>query len=248
MMQARAASSMKVGELARRTGVSVRTLHFYDEIGLLSPAERTASGHRLYGPREIERLQQIASLRALGLSLDEVRDFLTGGDSSLLNTIEMHADRLRAQITLQRDLLARLDAISRYLQTNEHASTDDLLDAMEMMHMVESHFTPEQLEWLQKRREEVGEERIREVEAEWPRLMAEVRNEMENGTDPAHPRVQALMTRWRGLVAEFTGGNPEIAQSLNRMYEEEPEVRTRAGGDDALFEYVGKAMAASNAP
>lgn len=51
--------ALKVGELARRTGLSVRTLHHYDEIGLLSPARRTATGHRLYGRDEIRRLQQI---------------------------------------------------------------------------------------------------------------------------------------------------------------------------------------------
>jgi DNA-binding transcriptional MerR regulator len=219
----------------------VRTLHFYDQIGLLSPAERTSSGHRLYGPRDIERLQQIVALRSLGFSLDEFRDILAGEDVALLHTIDMQAGRLRAQIALQQDLVTRLDAISRYLHTTGQASTDDLLDALEMMNMVENHFTPEHQEWLQQRRDEIGEERIREVEAEWPRLMAEVRAEMDNGTDPSDPRVQALMTRWRGLVDEFTGGSPGIAQSLNRMYEQ-PEVRTRAGGDDALFAYVGKAM------
>ena len=48
---------MKVGELTKRTGLTVRTLHHYDEIGLLAPAERTSSGHRLYGETELRRLQ-----------------------------------------------------------------------------------------------------------------------------------------------------------------------------------------------
>lgn len=58
-----APEAMKVGELARRTGLSVRTLHHYDDIGLLTPAGRTPSGHRIYGMAEVRRLQQIASLR-----------------------------------------------------------------------------------------------------------------------------------------------------------------------------------------
>ncbi len=66
-------SGIKVGELARRTGVSVRTLHYYDEIRLLSPSGHTASGHRLYTTREPRRLQQIVSLRQLGFSLEEIR-------------------------------------------------------------------------------------------------------------------------------------------------------------------------------
>ena len=60
-------TAIKVGEVAKRTGLSVRTLHHYDEIGLLSPSRRTASGHRLYGAGELARLQQIKSLRQLGL-------------------------------------------------------------------------------------------------------------------------------------------------------------------------------------
>jgi DNA-binding transcriptional MerR regulator len=62
-------TTWKVGELAERTGVSVRTLHHYDEIGLLSPPWRTEVGHRLYSVRDILRLQQIRSLRALGFGL-----------------------------------------------------------------------------------------------------------------------------------------------------------------------------------
>src|SRR5690606_36065413 len=98
-------------------------------------------------------------------------------------------------------------------------------------------------------REALGEERIREGEAEgagWPRLMEEVRAEMEKGTDPSDPRVQALAQRWRALIEEFTGGDPGIAASLNRMYEQEDTIH----GMDvapmrAMGEYIGRALAAA---
>ena len=67
---------MKVGELARLTGISVRTLHYYGEIGLLLPPLRSESGHRLYGAKQIARLQQIRSLRQLGFTMKEVRAVL----------------------------------------------------------------------------------------------------------------------------------------------------------------------------
>lgn len=110
--------------------------------------------------------------------------------------------------------------------------------------MVEKYYSEEQLEWLRKRREEVGEERIVEVEAEWPKLMAEVRAKMEAGVDPADPEVQALMVRWRGLVAEFTGGNPGIAKSLESFYDNEDTMPTGEAIDRELFAYVGRAMQA----
>jgi MerR family transcriptional regulator, thiopeptide resistance regulator len=71
-----------------------------------------------------------------------------------------------------------------------------------------------QLEYLEERRREVGEERIRAAEAEWAELMERVRAEMEAGTDPSNERVQVLAARWMKLVGEFTGGDPEIERSL----------------------------------
>src|SRR3712207_4660253 len=77
------AETWKVGELARQTGLSVRTLHYYDEIGLLSPSQRTDSGHRLYTAGDVVRLQQINSLRSLGFTRREVRGCLYRPDFPL---------------------------------------------------------------------------------------------------------------------------------------------------------------------
>jgi hypothetical protein len=115
---------------------------------------------------------------------------------------------------------------------------------MEMMAMLNKYYSEEQLDWLRKRREEVGEERIREVEAEWPALMADVRAEMESGTDPADPKLQPLLDRWSGLVSEFTGGNSGVAQSLTNLFENEDSLPDGQQIDRELFAYVGKAMAA----
>ena len=60
---------LKVGELARRTGLTVRTLHHWDELGLLQPGDRTDSGHRLYGEEQVVRLQHIVTLRTLGFAV-----------------------------------------------------------------------------------------------------------------------------------------------------------------------------------
>ena len=242
---------LKVGELARRTGVSVRTLHHYDEIGLLRSSHRTPTGHRLYGAEDVARLQQVRSLRQLGLSLDEVRACLDRPDYSPRRVIDLHLARLREGIALQQQLYERLDGLARWLDVTGGAggarstSIDELARIVEMMTMVESYYTPEHLEWLKQRRETVGEERIREVEAEWPRLIAEVRAEMERGTDPADARVQALARRWTGLVAEFTGGNPEIARAARKIYEDQAPVAQQMGIDRELMAYVEKANQAA---
>src|SRR5262249_42605836 len=99
---------------------------------------------------------------------------------------------------------------------------------------------------LKARGEQVGAERIRQVEAEWPKLQAEVRAEMEKGTDPTSEPVQALARRWVALVNEFTGGDPGIEQPLKNMYQQEQSIH---GMDVAamrpMMEYINKAIAAA---
>jgi MerR family transcriptional regulator, thiopeptide resistance regulator len=113
------------------------------------------------------------------------------------------------------------------------------------MTMHEQYYTPEQLEQLAARREALGEEGMRKAQDDWAQLIAEVEAERENGTDPADPRVQALMERWQALIQAFTGGDPGITASLKRMYEQEgAEQASRGATSPGLQEYVGKAMAA----
>ena len=245
--QQKQAKHWKVGELAERTGLSVRTLHHYDEIGLLIPSHRTPSGHRLYAEADVARLQQIVSLRSLGLPLDEVRDCLDRRGLKPLEVIRLHAARLREQMETQARLVERLEAVATGLQSAEGVSADDIIRTIREIQMFEKYYTPEQLAELKERAERIGPQRMKEVEAEWPALMAEVRAEMEKGTDPAAPRMQELARRWRGLIEEFTGGNPGIEQSLRNLYQGEPQMRERAGFDPALSAYVQRALDAARA-
>ena len=248
----------KVGELAGRTGLSVRALHHYEEIGLLAPSGRTGSGHRLYSGGDVLRLQQIASLRSLGFSLGEIRECLDSQGFSPGRVIGLHIARLKERIELERRLCERLEAVAAHLEHPEGPAGGDLenvsaerfvetvMEVTEMSERIEKYYTPEQREQLERRREEIGEQRIREVQAEWPELMQKVGAEMEAGTDPADERVQELARRWMGLVREYTGGDAGIHKSLSNMWEEEESLM---GIDTAhmreMIAYISRANAAS---
>jgi len=235
----------KVGELARQTKLTVRALHHYDAIGLLRPSHRTAADHRLYSESDVARLQQIQSLRHLGFSLEEIREALDRRGLTRRQVLELHLERLREQIELQQRLYQRLSRIAEGLSAAEDISVAELTQAIEEMKMQEKYFTPEQLAELQQRGREIGSERIHEVEAEWPRLIAEVRGEMDRGTDPGDPKVQEFARRWMGLVREFSGGSPGIEKSVATMYREEPGAMQRNGLDPGVFEYVNRAIQAA---
>jgi len=184
--------ALKVGELARRTGLTIRTLHHYDEIGLLKPSLHSEAGHRLYSADDVARLQPVISLRQLGFSLEEVRDCLHRQDFSPLEVIDLHLATLRERIELQHKLCERLEAVAAHLRAEGEVSVDEFLQTIEVTTMMDKHYTPEQQEYLKERAKQIGPERIRQGSEDWAELIALVRAEMEKGTDPAAPEVQDL--------------------------------------------------------
>jgi DNA-binding transcriptional MerR regulator len=244
--------ALKVGELARRTGLTVRTLHHYDAIGLLKPSLHTEAGHRLYTAGDVARLQQVLSLRQLGFSLDEVRDCLNRPDFAPLEVIRLHVARLREQIEMQRGLCERLEALAACFRAAGEASADEFLRTIEVMTMMEKYFTTEQLDRIRQRREELGEEYLRQKQAEWAELIALIRAEMERGTDPADAKVQALAQRWLSLVNWTTGGDPAMKQALKRHWEEQGDALAAQHGSQydsrPVWGYIEKAVAVLKGP
>jgi DNA-binding transcriptional MerR regulator len=240
----------KVGELARRTGLTVRALHHYDRIGLLSPSGRTDSihgaGHRLYTAADVARLQQILSLKMLGFGLERVREYLSRGDYDPRQVVRLHLERVRGQADELRRLAQRLAALADALDKAEVVSADEFLDTIEVMTMIEKYYTPEQLAQIEARNSALGEKRIKELNAEWPKLFAAVRAEMDFGTDPANSKVQALARKWYGLLDEFTGGDPGLFNSTRNMYANEDQIREMdVKAMRPMFEYIRKAAAAA---
>jgi DNA-binding transcriptional MerR regulator len=234
------ASMWSVGQLARATGVSVRTLHHYDEVGLLTPTERTAAGHRRYGDEDLRRLYRIVALRGLGLGLTEIARVLAdGGD--LRAAVDEHVARVDAQAAALGRLRSRLVGIRAALDRGG-ATSEQIIDVIEEMRMAEQYYTPEQLEQLRERATTLGDEAIASAEREWPQLMAAVEAERAKGTDPADPRVQELARRWRELVEQFTGGDAGIAASLKSYYDDHPNAH---GMSPELSEYVRRAWEAA---
>jgi len=141
-------------------------------------------------------------------------------------------------------LVALLETLAVGFSGGKMASLDDFIRAIEGISMVERSFTPEELREIKERGARLGAEHIRAVEAEWPELIANVRAEMLAGTDPSSERMRPLATRWRELVREFTGGNPEIERKLRASYVDEPARMDRTGLDPEIFAYVRKAIRA----
>lgn len=123
----------KVGDLAKLTGLTVRTLRFYDQIGLLSPTNVTESGHRLYDDDDLSRLYRIVSLKELGLSLEEVKAALTGRGIDPLEVVSLQIERVQEQIRRQQKLLDQLRHVSKLMKGKEQVTVDDFTTLLQAM-------------------------------------------------------------------------------------------------------------------
>jgi DNA-binding transcriptional MerR regulator len=237
------AAPLQVGDLARAAGVTVRTLHHYDAIGLLVPRDRSSSGRRRYSAADVRRLYRIVALRRLGLPLPEIGALLDG-EPDLEAAIRRHLAQVELDLELGRRLRAALTRMLDRLVAGGEPTVDEVIHAIEVMSMSEQYYTPEQLEQLEARRRKLGEAGMASAQEAWAQLIAEVRAQRERGTDPGDPRMLELAARWRALVEQFTGGDEGIRRSLATMYREEgPRAESRGMVDPELMSYVGQSLA-----
>ena len=230
------ANLIKIGELAEKTGISIRTLHYYDEIGLLSPSQRTEVGHRLYSDRDIAQLQQILSLRQLGFSLEEIRGCLDNPDFALPKVIDLHRSRLREQMTLSQILMERLNTIAMELQVSQSAAVENLMHAMETMTMTEQYFTPEQ--------QTVLAARFQSTQADWQAMLGLAKDAMNEETQLTSIKAHALARYWQQIMKAMIGGDTGLYESLTKLYQQEGAEAASGGMLDApTFDYILSAIA-----
>jgi DNA-binding transcriptional MerR regulator len=242
----RAMPELTVGALAKRTGLTIRTLHHYDDIGLLTPTGRTEAGYRLYSDTDVRRLERIVLLRELGMPLDAIAAALHSDGHELLQLLERRAAAIESEIDVMRNAQSRLAASIVQLRNHQSRTTEDALALIEAVAAFARHFTDEQRRALKERAETLGPDRTRQAHAQWTRLIGDVRREMDAGTAPSDVRVVALAREWQSLVDEFTNGRSDIAHSAGRMMRAEPTARGRMremGLTAQVMDYVAQAMA-----
>jgi len=134
-----------VGEVAARTRLTVRTLHYYDDIGLVSPARRGNAGHRLYNAADIERLRRIQALQGLGLSLREIREDLDRPEyASPHHVLALSRARVRVEehIALEEALCEQLETLAARLGASEDIPVEDVIQAIRLTNQLEPYRTP----------------------------------------------------------------------------------------------------------
>lgn len=226
----------KVGELAKRAGITVRTLHHYEAIGLLLPSARTAAGYRLYNRQDITRLHHIQALSRMGMSLSEVRDCLESQALSLNEIITSQISMLDSQLTEIETLRQRLVTLRDTLSSGAEPDLEEWLTTLELMTMYDRYFSKEELQRLpfaqpDNRRDE-----------EWKQLVTQVTKLHQQGVSPEDNQVQKLAVRWMEMLERDTAGEPDFLVRLNAMHEAEPDMTRKTGITPDISDYIVRAF------
>lgn len=219
-----------VSQLAKMAGVSVRTLHHYDQIGLLEPPARTEAGYRLYGEPELLRLQQILFFKELDMPLDEVRQILDDPGFDQVTALEQHRRLLRQRMERLARLLKTIDRTIDRLVEDDMTLTDEELYA---------GFTKEQIERYNREAREMydpalveeSHRRVRSMSrAQW-QAVGEEGEAVTTGLaaladrEPGDAEVQVLIGRHHAWIENFYPCSAEMYRGLGQGYVDYPEFR-----------------------
>jgi DNA-binding transcriptional MerR regulator len=233
-----------IGELAKLSGLTVRALHHYEQLGLLAPSGRTDAGYRLYTEADVPVLHRILAYQQMGLPLKQIGPLL-GADAPPLDAlIARQIVQMEAQLERQQRLLAMTRRVAARAREGGPARADELLALMSMMRTYERHFTPEELQRLVDLQARLGPDGIARLKAELAELLPAIRAAMERRADPRGDEVRALALRWIALGAVIP--EAEALRDKGRaMLAAEPGVQRAAGVTPALVDYIDQAVEAA---
>jgi MerR family transcriptional regulator, thiopeptide resistance regulator len=228
----------KVGELSKLTGLTIRTLHHYDEIGLLRPTLRTDTSHRLYTEDDIIKLQQIMSLKELDFSLEKIKEFFDNPEYNPKEVIELQVERLTQEIKLKEQLKDQLKDLWEVFNSWEKPSLEQFIRSIELIKVQKEYFTQEQINSMKMNYNKINNIEADKIAKNWSQLISLLQAEMEKGTSVDDPRAMELAEKWKQGMDFFTGGDMGIIYSAERYYAENPYAAKGSGMSGELYKYI----------
>lgn len=205
-----------IGEFAKKTGMTIRTLHYYDEIDLLKPSFISTTGRRFYSDENIIQLQKVVSLKFLGYPLEKIHALIHLKEWDLKESLEFQKQEM---LQKKEHLQQVIRALDHALYITEDQGTMDANIFMMLIHNI--HKEEEQKEWLSnyfpkemvENMFKVPEIKLKELNLEMAELFSQLK--AAYGQDPANPNVQALLEQYFDLSLELYPGAIELVENVN---------------------------------
>jgi DNA-binding transcriptional MerR regulator len=251
-----------VKQLARLSGVSVRALHYYDEIGLLRPASVGANGYRYYGQEELLRLQQILLHRELGLPLEAIAALLDSGEHSRIERLREHRQHLLQRTDHYRELIVTIDRTIAALEGEQVMNANTLYKGFspekqsEYEDWVIKRYTSDErsrqnlrddMDRRRKHMQGFSQQEIQALTQVLAKIEAALAEHCRMQTPVGDPALDALLAQHREWVTGMWGKHcsPGAYAGLADLYESHPDFRQRYEQlAEGLSDYLPAAMRA----
>jgi DNA-binding transcriptional MerR regulator len=241
----------RVTEFARLTKVTVRALHYYDQIGPLAPSGRTPSRYRVYTDKDLFRLQQIVTLKFLGLSLDQIKKALSRPWPTVIRSMRLQAEAVEKEIERLKRAAQTLRETSRMAEAGGPLDWKKLIKVMEDIQMTEDakktwakHYSEADMKEFEEIGKKYTPEMMEAYQKKWTALIDEVKANLH--TDPAGPVAQTLAKRWKTLLEEGYGGHEGLQKKISAAYQSEWKAGNTGGSampfGPEIWEFIHKAM------
>ncbi len=232
-----------VGELARRTGLTTRTLHHYETLGLL-PAARSASGYRLYDDRSLAQLHAVLAYRYLGLPLKAIAALLADDPPPLRELLRRQAALVEERIAQHERLLLALRRCTTALQDGAPTLDEELLAIITATRLCEESLSPEEHRHIADVRASLTEADVLQIQGETQAIMQALETLRVRGADPASDEALVLARRFTAIRARIVGGDPAFHEKIRHIAAQSPELLRSQGITPELADYARAARVA----
>jgi DNA-binding transcriptional MerR regulator len=220
-----------VKQLADLAGVSRRTLHHYDQIGLLKPSHQGANRYRIYDDEAALRLQQILFYRELGLSLAEIQEILGQPDFDVLRALQDHKGELQKRVERLNRLITTVDKTILYVKGELKMSKNEIFGGFseaqqeEYAQQARERWDPEMVDQSMRLWKSYSPEKKQQVLDEGNAIYTDILALMEQGEAPDGSDVQACLVRWHQHMRYFYEPSWGTLRGLGQMYASSPDFR-----------------------
>lgn len=218
-----------VKQLSNLAGVSIRTLHYYDEIGLLHPTKVGANGYRYYDDAVLLRLQQIRFYREIGLELMQIKDVLDSPDFDLVTALRSHRGALEEKINRLERLVETVNTTIMHLAGEVAMNKKQLFEGFgeEKQKYYEREarlqWGPDSVNESVRRWNSYSEAQQQAIREQGGQIYTEIAEALEVGNPPQSAEVQALLQRWHDHLRHFYEPTLDILRGLGEGYHTHPD-------------------------
>lgn len=215
-----------VKQLANIAGVSTRTLHHYDQIGLLTPSSHGQNGYRNYGEEAVLRLQQILFFRELDFSLAEIHTIIDGPEFNIPLALQSHKRALQQKSNRLRHLIQTIDRTILHLNGDMDVEANELFQGFDKAQQeryeqeAAQKFGAAAVKESRQRWDNYSPEQKARIGAEGEAIYHDILGYIEH--DPTGPEVQQIVARWHQHIRYFYEPTREVLLGLGQAYAEEP--------------------------